>query len=92
MTKIGLIGFGTVGQSVARILLENTQQGMELLCISNRNVERKRVEWVPDRVKWFSEFDSVLNSEVKEVSNRNIRKGEMFFHLQIKDGYIVDID
>ena len=67
MTKIGLIGFGTVGQSVARILLENTQQGMELLCISNRNVERKRVEWVPDRVKWFSEFDSVLNSEADVI-------------------------
>ena len=41
---------------------------------------------------WFFDGDAVLNSEVKEVSNRNIQKGEMFFHLQTKDGYIVDID
>ena len=41
---------------------------------------------------WFFDGDAVLNSEVKEVSNRNIQKGEMFFHLETKDGYIVDID
>lgn len=41
---------------------------------------------------WFFDGDMVLNSEVKEVSNRNIRKGEMFFHLKTTDGYIVDID
>ena len=41
---------------------------------------------------WFFDGDSVLNSEVKEVSNRNIQKGERFFHLQTKDGYIVDIE
>ena len=41
---------------------------------------------------WFFDGDTVLNSEVKEVSNRNIQKGEMFFHLETKDGYIVDID
>ena len=67
MTKVGLIGFGTVGQSVARILLESTQQELELLCICNRNVERKRVEWVPDRVKWTSDSDNVLNSEADVV-------------------------
>ena len=41
---------------------------------------------------WFFDGDTVLNSEVKEVSNRNIQKGEMFFHLETKDGYIVDIE
>lgn len=67
MTKVGLIGFGTVGQSVARILLESIQQDIELLSICNRDVERKRVDWVPDRVKWLSDFDSVLNSEADVI-------------------------
>ncbi len=67
MTKVGLIGFGTVGQSVARILLERSQQEIELACICNRNVERKRVDWVPDRVRWVSDFDEVLDSDTDIV-------------------------
>ena len=45
MTKIGLIGFGTVGQSVTRILTDGSHSDVELASICNRNVEKKRVDW-----------------------------------------------
>jgi hypothetical protein len=35
--------------------------------------------------------DTVLNAEVKEASNRNIRKGEQFFHIPMSDAYLVDM-
>lgn len=40
---------------------------------------------------WFIDGDTVLNSEVKEASNRNIRKGEQFFHIPTADAYLVDM-
>jgi hypothetical protein len=40
---------------------------------------------------WHIDGDTVLNSEVKEASNRNIRKGEKFFHIKYSDAYCVDM-
>ena len=45
--RIALFGFGTVGSSVARILVESKPQGLELTHVFNRGVARKRVDWVP---------------------------------------------
>ena len=67
VTKVGLIGFGTVGQSVARILLDSREQQIDLVSICNRNVDRKRVDWVPDHVVWTSNFDDILNSDADIV-------------------------
>jgi homoserine dehydrogenase len=58
--KIALLGFGTVGQAVARILCE--QPGLALTHILNRNVDRKRADWVPRSVTWTESFDEVLAS------------------------------
>ena len=41
--RIALFGFGTVGSSVARILVESKPQGLELTHVFNRDVARKRV-------------------------------------------------
>ena len=41
---------------------------------------------------WFMDGDTVLNAEVKEASNRNIRKGEQFFHIPMSDAYLVDMN
>jgi homoserine dehydrogenase len=60
--KVALFGFGTVGSSVARILVESAPAGLELTHIVNRNVARKRVDWVPEVVVWTEDSDSVLNS------------------------------
>jgi homoserine dehydrogenase len=47
--KIALLGFGTVGSSVARVLAESKFPGIELTHIFNRNVERKRAS---EAAKW----------------------------------------
>ena len=58
--KIALFGFGTVGSSVARILVESAPAGLTLTHIVNRNVDRKRVDWIPNSVVWSDDPDSVL--------------------------------
>ena len=67
MIKIALVGFGTVGQSVARILCEGTRRPLVLSLVCNRQVERKRVDWVPDDVVWTSDFGDVLRSDADVV-------------------------
>jgi homoserine dehydrogenase len=51
-----------VGRSVARILIESAPKGIELTHIFNRNVHRKRVEWVPSSVAWSNEAEPLLES------------------------------
>lgn len=60
--KVALVGFGTVGQSVARILCSRFAHQFSLTQIFNRRIEQKKVEWVPDNVLWTDHFDDVLNS------------------------------
>src|SRR5688572_1433712 len=52
--RVALLGFGTVGQSVARILVERPELAshLELTHVFNRGVSRKRAEWVPSAVTW----------------------------------------
>jgi len=65
--RVALIGFGTVGKSVAKILCESPGQSLHLTHICNRNVERKRQPWVPSDVVWTDDVQSVLNSDVEIV-------------------------
>ncbi|HEY1900812.1 MAG TPA: homoserine dehydrogenase [Terracidiphilus sp.] len=65
--RIALFGFGTVGSSVARILVESQPQGLELTHVFNRGVERKRADWVPTSVTWSADADAVLASDVDVV-------------------------
>ena len=65
--RIALFGFGTVGSSVARILVESRPQGLELTHIFNRRVARKRVDWVPSSVVWSEDADAVLASDADVV-------------------------
>ena len=60
--RIAIFGFGTVGSSVARILVESEPHGLELTHVFNRGVARKRVGWVPAGVVWSEDADSVLTS------------------------------
>jgi homoserine dehydrogenase len=61
--NVALLGFGTVGQAVARLILGSTAP-LTLTHICNRQVARKRVDWVPDSVKWTERFDDLLVPEV----------------------------
>jgi len=65
--RVALFGFGTVGSSVARILVESKPQGLELTHVFNRNVARKRVPWVPSSVVWSEDADAVLASDVDVI-------------------------
>lgn len=65
--KIALFGFGTVGSSAARILVESMPEGLELTHIFNRNVARKRVDWVPKSVVWSDDPEFVLASDVDVI-------------------------
>jgi homoserine dehydrogenase len=65
--RIALFGFGTVGSSVARILVESAPQGLELTHIFNRGVARKRVDWVGPSVEWSEDANAVLAADVDVV-------------------------
>ena len=65
--RIAIFGFGTVGSSVARILAESAPAGLELTHIVNRNVARKRVNWVPPLVIWTENPDDALSSDAVDV-------------------------
>lgn len=64
--RVALIGFGTVGREVAKILCES-DKGLTLTHICNRNFERKKQPWVPKSVVWTDNVESVLNSDINIV-------------------------
>ncbi|HWZ79638.1 MAG TPA: homoserine dehydrogenase [Candidatus Sulfotelmatobacter sp.] len=65
--RIALIGFGTVGRSVAKILCETGNPSVRLTHICNRNVQRKKQDWVPADVIWTDDVELVLKSDVDIV-------------------------
>jgi homoserine dehydrogenase len=65
--RIALFGFGTVGSSVARILVESKPRELELTHIFNRDVARKRVDWTPKSVIWSDDADAVLASDTDVI-------------------------
>src|SRR5688572_19370175 len=62
--KVALLGFGTVGASVARILVERPELAsrLRLTHVFNRGVSRKRADWVPSSVAWTDNYEEVLAS------------------------------
>lgn len=65
--NVALLGFGTVGSSVAKILCERSNTHLRLTCVLNRNVARKKVDWLPTSVKWTENIDDVLSSDADVV-------------------------
>ncbi len=69
--KVALLGFGTVGSSVAKLLAASKFPGIQLTHIYNRDVERKRTsaaaKVVPASVVWTEKIDDVLTSDVDVV-------------------------
>jgi homoserine dehydrogenase len=62
--RIALLGFGTVGQSVARILAERPELSdrLQLTHVYNRGVSRKRVDWVSGPVNWTEDLEDLFSS------------------------------
>lgn len=65
--SVAIVGFGTVGSSVARILCDHPSLGLNLTHICNRNISRKKVDWLPATVQWTENFQDVLSSDVDIV-------------------------
>ncbi len=65
--RVALVGFGTVGRAVAKILCENGDRSLRLTHICNRNVKKKKQAWVPSDVIWTDDVESVLKSDVDIV-------------------------
>jgi homoserine dehydrogenase len=65
--RIALLGFGTVGSSVAKILCERRNGYLRLTHILNRNIARKKVDWLPTSIRWTENFAEILASEVDVV-------------------------
>jgi homoserine dehydrogenase len=69
--KVAILGFGTVGSSVARVLAASKFPGVELTHIFNRNADRKRssaaAKAVPASVVWTDDIDVILRSKVDIV-------------------------
>ena len=65
--NVALLGFGTVGSSVARILCERSNTHLRLTNVLNRNVARKKVDWLPSSVQWTENIDDILSSDVDIV-------------------------
>ncbi len=66
-SKVAIVGFGTVGRSVARIISTHPRAPLHLTHICNRNVGRKRVSWLSQRVYWTEDFEDVLRSDADIV-------------------------
>ena len=65
--SVALVGFGTVGQAVARILCNGAHRRLRLTHVCNRGVEGKKVDWVPAGVTWTDDIDVVLGSDADVV-------------------------
>src|SRR5262245_38809687 len=64
---VAIVGFGTVGRSVAKVLSSGIHPSLRLAMICNRSIERKKVNWVPQGVDWTENIDAVINSPVDIV-------------------------
>jgi homoserine dehydrogenase len=62
--RVAIAGFGTVGQSVARLLQELAPPELQLAVILNRDVGRKRIDWLGPSVRWTESIDDALGDEV----------------------------
>jgi len=66
--KVAIVGFGTVGSAVARLLYSRSSEHcLQLTTVFNRRVERKKADWVADDVVWTEDIEQVLSSDADVV-------------------------
>ena len=67
VSKVGLIGMGTVGSAVARILSQNASPRLQLTHVCSRTAARSRFPWLPADVACNTDVDQLLASDVDIV-------------------------
>ncbi|MDE3110410.1 MAG: homoserine dehydrogenase, partial [Acidobacteriota bacterium] len=65
--RVALLGFGTVGKSVAKILCQESDSPLLLTHIFNRDVRRKKTASLPKRIRWTERIEDVLASDVDVI-------------------------
>ena len=66
--RIAIVGFGTVGGAVARLLHHRRDEHpLRLTHICNRNVARKKASWLGREVVWTEDLQQVLASDADVV-------------------------
>lgn len=65
--RIAVVGFGTVGSAVARLLQARRDHLLRLTHVCNRNVSRKRANWTAPEVIWTDDVQHVLASDVDVI-------------------------
>ena len=65
--RIALVGMGTVGGSVAKLLCRSAAGPLHLTHILERDVTKRKAAWIPKQMRWAENFDEVLSSDVDVV-------------------------
>lgn len=65
--RVAIVGFGTVGRSVAKVLSSGIHPSLRLVAICNRSIERKMVDWVSPQVVWTDSIDAIIDSDADIV-------------------------
>jgi homoserine dehydrogenase len=65
--KIALVGFGTVGRSVAKIIAEDSGGPLVVTHIFNRGIKKKKISSLPGGIRWTENIDDVLSSDADVV-------------------------
>jgi homoserine dehydrogenase len=65
--KVALLGYGTVGRSVAKILSRDSGSPLQLTQIYNRNVARKKHDSLSGSIRWTERIEDVLASDADVV-------------------------
>lgn len=64
---VALVGYGTVGKSVAKILSGDPDSPFVLTHIFNRSIARKKTNGLPGRIEWTEDIEDVLSSDADIV-------------------------
>jgi homoserine dehydrogenase len=65
--RVALVGLGTVGGAVARLLAGDGYESLRLARVCVRNASRPRPAWLPPEVDWTCRFDDLLASDIDVV-------------------------
>jgi homoserine dehydrogenase len=68
LCRIALVGFGTVGSALVRLLYARRgEHRLHLTHVCNRGIARKRVDWAAGEVVWTESIEQVLASPADVV-------------------------
>ena len=66
--RVAIVGLGTVGSAVARLLSQSgAAHPLRLSHMCNRNIARKRLDGMPSRVVWTESLQRVLDSDADVI-------------------------